>query len=756
MNPDAGAAPSRRPTRRAPAYQAHSHSTVGSGHDAHVVVQFEKLMDSAPVAAFVKDARGRYLYANPFMLATMGRNTGSGWRGKTDADMWPPEAAAMMREHDEMTLHGGGSQVFSHVMPLEDGLHTVLLMEFPMPIGDVRLGVGGIGVGGLVVDVTQHSKSDADRDRLAAVIEQSSESVMMVDLGGRITYVNRAFERVTGYSRAEALGQNPRLIGSGIQRPWFYDAMWATIASGLRWAGDLVNRRKDGTLFTEEAVISPIRDASGAVTSYVAVKRDVTEERALSERSTLFARERALIGETIRGMRAGDTPEITAQAICRRIVSLTGLSSASLAVFGLDGRAIPIGYVVAGEQDPPLRPITYQRSQYLRDRAAKGPFIEPWVDQPSHPYNQLLNRLAIHTIAYAPVRHGDRLIGLLLAHSEAQSSGTAVPEMLPALVEFADLAGVLIGDDVVKRAHLGRTTDRLSAIILDQGFKPVFQPVVDLASRSTVGYEALTRFKDGANPEAMFAEAAAAGLGLELEIATLRAAFLAAESLPEAAWLNLNASPELIMAGEPLISLLSGCPRRLVLEVTEHTPVADYPAFRAAMAALGPNVELAVDDAGAGFASLRHILELRPAFVKLDRWLVTGLEADEARQAMVAGLLHFALSTGCRLIAEGIETESELATLQTLDVQMGQGYLLGRPLPVAECVPPPVSKSVDAAVQPSRADPVSPAHVAPRPQPRTAVSIATPRAIATTPERWPTDSLSRKRKNAATAPTAAN
>jgi len=755
--PDPGVALIRRPTSRAPEHQAHSHGVPGSGHDAHMAAQFEKLMDSAPVASFVKDARGRYLYANPYMLTTMAKNMGSHWRGKTDADMWPAEAAAKMREHDLLTLHGSGSQVFSHVLPLEDGLHTVLLMEFPMPIGDTRQGAAEIGVGGLAVDVTQHSKSGADRDRLAAVIEQSSESVMMVDLGGRITYVNPAFERVTGYSREEVLGHNPRLIGSGIQRPWFYDAMWATIASGLRWSGDLVNRRKNGTLFTEEAVISPIRDASGAVTSYVAVKRDVTEERALAERSTLFARERALIGETIRGMRAGDTPEITAQAICGRIVSLTGLSSASLAIFGLDGRAMPIGYVVAGGQDPPLRHITYQRSQYLRERAAKGPFIEPWVDQPSHPYNQLMDRLHIHTVAYAPVRHGDRMIGLLMAHSEAQPNGTTVPEMLPALVEFADLAGVLIGDDVVKRAHLGRTTDRISSMILDQAFKPVFQPVVDLARRSTVGYEALTRFKDGANPEAMFAEAAAAGLGLELEIATLRAAFLAAESLPEAAWLNLNASPELIMAGEPLISILRGCPRRLVLEVTEHTPVADYTAFRAAMDALGPNVKLAVDDAGAGFASLRHILELRPAFVKLDRWLVTGLEADEARQAMVAGLLHFARSTGCRLIAEGIETESELATLQTLDVQLGQGYLLGRPIPVAECVLTPVSKSGGAAVQgPGRADQVRPARVAPRSQPRTAVSIATPKAIATTPERWPTDSLSRKRKNAATAPTAAN
>ncbi len=102
------------------------------------------------------------------------------------------------------------------------------------------------------------------------------------------------------------------------------------------------------------------------------------------------------------------------------------------------------------------------------------------------------------------------------------------------------------------------------------------------------------------------------------------------------------------------------------------------------MAALGATVEFAVDDAGVGFSSLRHILELRPAFVKLDRSLVAGLESDPARQAMIVGLRHFASATGCRLIAEGIETDAELEVLRSLDVSLGQGYLLGRPVPVDE------------------------------------------------------------------------
>jgi len=540
----------------------------------------------------------------------------------------------------------------------------------------------GSAVPTLSGDSAAHFRDLAERDRLIAAIEQITESVVITDLEARITYVNHAFELVTGYDRDEVIGQNPRFQKSGLQTPWFYDGMWAALTNGLPWSADFVNRRKDGSLHTEEVVISPIRDSSGAITSYVAVQRDVTHERALEERSTELARQRALIAGTIRDLRAGDTPEATAEAICRQVVTLTGVMAAQLFLFELDGLAWPIGFVVEGQPDPPLRRLPEQRSRHLRERAAEGPWIEPWVNRPWHPYNELLNGLGVHSVAYAPVRHEQLLIGLLLICTVGSVEEVAVTEALPALVEFADLAGALIGRDVAERTEAGRGRDHVADVIARRAFRPVFQPIVELASNEIVGYEALTRFTDGANPEVLFNEAAAVGLGAELETATLQAALAAAEALPGSAWLNLNASPELILAGEPLRRLLAGISRRLVLEVTEHAPIADYPAFRAAMDALGPKVDFAVDDTGTGFASLRHIVELRPAFVKLDRSLMAGIESDEARQAMIVGLCHFAHVTGCRLIVEGIETNSEFKVLRGLAIELGQGYLLGRPLPV--------------------------------------------------------------------------
>lgn len=135
------------------------------------------------------------------------------------------------------------------------------------------------------------------------------------------------------------------------------------------------------------------------------------------------------------------------------------------------------------------------------------------------------------------------------------------------------------------------------------------------------------------------------------------------------------------VAGDGLRRLLAGAGRAVVCEITEHVAIEDYPALRSALGRLA-GVQVAVDDAGAGFASFRHILELRPSFVKLDRSLVMGIDGDPVRQALIARMRHFALAAGCQLAAEGIETDAELATLRELRIPFGQGHLVGGPQPV--------------------------------------------------------------------------
>ena len=523
---------------------------------------------------------------------------------------------------------------------------------------------------------------EAERRRLAAAVEQSAEAVVITDAAGAIEYVNPAFTQVSGYSSDEVLGQNPRILKSGVQGPAFYAAMWAALTRGQSFVGDLTNRRKDGTLFQEEAVISPIRDETGATTSYVAVKHDVTRERALEASNQRISRERAKIAHALAELPVLATAADTAEAICQLVAALSGVASASLAYFTLEGPAMLLAFVRADGVAVPLRRLPYQRSRILRERADEGPWVETWVRRPWHPYNRLHEKLATQALAYAPVRHDGRPIGLLTATSSEADGVGRFTELLPTLLEVAGVSGALAGPAVADLTEISAVRGRITDVITAGAFRPVFQPIVDLVTGEHAGYEALTRFASGTAPDLVFADARTAGLEADLELATLAAAISAARALPEGAWLSLNVSPNLVTRDGWLAGLLRRADRSVVLEVTEHVSVEDYAVLRAAISRLRPRVRIAVDDAGAGVANFSHIVELRPAYVKLDISLVRGIDADRTRKAMIVGLLHFASESASQTIAEGVETQAELATLRRLGVPLAQGYLLGRPAPV--------------------------------------------------------------------------
>lgn len=135
----------------------------------------------------------------------------------------------------------------------------------------------------IIHDVTKRKQAEAERERLLAAIEQAGEAICITDVQGAIEYANPAFERITGYNREELLGQNPRILKSGRQDGGFYHELWQTISSGRTWKGRLINKRKDGVLFTEAATISPVTDETGRIVNYAAVKRDITEYLQLTE-----------------------------------------------------------------------------------------------------------------------------------------------------------------------------------------------------------------------------------------------------------------------------------------------------------------------------------------------------------------------------------------------------------------------------------------------------------------------------------------
>jgi EAL domain-containing protein (putative c-di-GMP-specific phosphodiesterase class I) len=255
-----------------------------------------------------------------------------------------------------------------------------------------------------------------------------------------------------------------------------------------------------------------------------------------------------------------------------------------------------------------------------------------------------------------------------------------VDELLAEAIDFAGVATGLLGLSLHARAERDRRRFDMARLVREGQFDAAFQPMVELVGGGIIGYEALTRFRDGVGPDARFAEAAGLGLGADLELATLRNAIHASSQLPTGTFLSVNVTPSLVLEHRASLGdILDISDRPVVLELTEHDAVDDYPALRAALHDFEPRVRVSIDDAGAGFASLRHVVMLEPDFVKLDRTWVTDIDTDPTRQAMVAGLSHFARTTGIDLVAEGIEAERERETLSELDVRFGQGFLLGAP-----------------------------------------------------------------------------
>lgn len=225
----------------------------------------------------------------------------------------------------------------------------------------------------------------------------------------------------------------------------------------------------------------------------------------------------------------------------------------------------------------------------------------------------------------------------------------------------------------------------IEAALQPGGIVPVFQPIVDLGTLQLAGYEALARFEVGAQrrPDLWFEVAGEVGLREELELAAIRAATRRFDDLPDGTFLSLNASPETAMS-EGLGEALLGLPLdRVDLEITEHAPIPDYAALSTALAPhRAAGLRLAIDDAGAGFASLRHIIRLQPDVIKLDISLVRDIDTDRARRSLAIALVSFAMEMGLSIVAEGIETAAELETLRNLHVRFGQGYFLGRPGPL--------------------------------------------------------------------------
>lgn len=269
-------------------------------------------------------------------------------------------------------------------------------------------------------------------------------------------------------------------------------------------------------------------------------------------------------------------------------------------------------------------------------------------------------------------------------HSAAEGGAPVTDELASSLIE--ELANKL-EEEEREAQERKRRIERIRKVLAGDGLTMVFQPIFELESALVVGVEALARFtiEPARTPDVWFAEAEILGMGRELELAAVPAALGNLNLIPAEWFLSLNVSPATALAPEFLGEVKGISSERVVVEMTEHAKVDDYDHLGRALGDLRSlGVRIAIDDAGAGYASLSHILRLSPDFVKLDVTLTQGIETDGNRRALARALITFASEIGLDIIAEGIETQDALDALRQLGVRFGQGYHLARPGALSE------------------------------------------------------------------------
>ena len=306
-------------------------------------------------------------------------------------------------------------------------------------------------------------------------------------------------------------------------------------------------------------------------------------------------------------------------------------------------------------------------------------------DTSCHPVTSRLEvteTLGLGSYVGTPIEVDGGVVGMLCCVSRGPSHHLSESDV-STLELIAELIAEILSRESPKRQRDREVTERVSAVIAGHDMQPVFQPIISIDTGDVIGVEALVRFPSPpTQPDAWFDEAASVGLGVELELAAIEMALERLDDLPPSQFMSLNASPATI-TDPRLVDVLSRVdPDRCVVEVTEYAGVEDYVVLGESLQSLKDiGVRVAVDDVGAGFASLARVLEIQPTILKIDRSIVKGIHSDPARQALAQAIVGVAERLEAIVVAEGVELSAECEALSAIGIHHAQGFLFGRPSP---------------------------------------------------------------------------
>ncbi len=540
--------------------------------------------------------------------------------------------------------------------------------------------------------------------KLSHAIEQSSCPIIITNTKGDIEYINPKFTQLTGYTLEEVLGQNPRILRSGDTKQEQYTDLWNTITSGKEWRGEFHNRKKNGELYWEQALISPIRNSEGMITHFVAIKEDVTERKNLEAKLTYTANHDSL------------TNLFNRHYLCEELEKLLALSerygtSGALLFLDVDNFKYindTLGHA-AGDK------LLMQIADLLKTRLRKTDIV-------ARLGGDEFAILLPHTDTHKALFIAKQIVELIQHQATVQdiqsigittSIGIAMfpkhGDTVKTLLTHADLAMYQAKEKGRNRVCIFRPNQKtkielrvtwekcIRNALKQNGFVLYLQPILDLHQNSIIGYEALLRMIDEngklISPSQFLKTAECFGLIYDIDIWVIYNAIHLIERLHKnnkPTYLEVNLSSK-AFSNTKLISLIREelvktriNPADLVFEITETAVIENIAIaqnFINDLKTLG--CKFALDDFGTGFSSFNYLKCLSVNYLKIDGVFIQNLQNNIVDQHLVKAMVDVAHALGKKTIAEFVDSEKTIPILQKLGIDYAQGYYIGKPYKVS-------------------------------------------------------------------------
>ncbi len=665
--------------------------------------QMETLINALPDPVWLKDTEGVFLACNQAFGRMFGAPTCE-IIGRTDYDFTSPELADFFRQKDREAIAAGTPRVNEEWLTHAESGQPIFLETIKTPMS----GVSGraVGVLGIGRDMTERKRVENNLHLMSRVFSNSGEAILITDANNRILAVNREFTKLTGYSKEEAIGQDPRMLSAGNTPAETYREMWAALLTNDYWQGELWDRRKNGEPYPKRLSISVVRDSAGKVVNYIGTFEDITDRKAAEDKIRFLAHHDVLTGLPNRFSLYERLDQ--GMAFARRFDKSLAIMLIDLDHFKTINDTL--GHNVG---DQLLIQVARRLQQSVREsdivaRLGGDEFvvvlsgIEKDGDGVAEIASKLVTQLAApYAIAGAELRTSPS-IGICLYPDNA----TEISE----LIKCADIAMYhakangrsdfqffieAMRDEVAERVTIEH---ELKIALEKEQFVLHYQPQIEPGARRVVGLEALVRWQHPTRglvfPGDFIALAEETRLIVPLGKWVLEEACRQLKCWHQAGYTDLHMSVNLSPAqfhDQSLPALVRQVlakfdlpPGQLHLEITESMAMSDPEENIVMMKALADiGVKLALDDFGTGYSSLAYLKLFPIDIIKIDRSFVKDIETDENDAAICEMTMLLAQKLGKQVVAEGVETEAQLEFVSRIGCQWIQGYLFSKPLAAA-------------------------------------------------------------------------